>query len=435
MKKTLTFLTLLLSITFTFAQSNTRLSYQSVVRNAENQLVVQEEITVQFQLHNHSPLTAAIYTEQHTVTSNQNGLISLVVGEGTGQTGDIDAVTWNDAYICTQYSLAGEILLDTQKITAVPYACYADRVPLSAIEEHLGSTALVTINMLQDSLSQYATHQEVQNDISLLVPRQELADSLSHYIQQGDLDNAVSPLVTRQELADSMSHTVSPEELAAATDTLVGRQELADSLSHYVSEPELTNALQNTLDRDELSDSLSHYATHGELDNAVGQLVSRQELADSMAHTISPEELAAATDTLVGRQELADSLSHYTTHGDLDNAVGQLVSRQEFLDSLQQIANNGELSALIQNLQNQINELQSLQETVDMFTVPSSPSNTFTLSFTPLPNHPVMMFINGVFISTQAISLSGNTLTYRYNYNGNKALAEGDRIQIYYSHN
>lgn len=410
MKRTLTFLTLLLTITFTFAQSNTRLSYQSVVRNAENQLVVQEEITVQFQLHNHSPLTAAIYTEQHTVRSNQNGLISLVVGEGTGQTGDIDAVTWNDAYICTQYSLAGEVVLaDTQKINAVPYACYADRVPLSAIEEHLGSTALVTINMLQDSLSQYATHQEVQNDISLLVTRQELADSmahtvspeelatttdtlvgrqeladsLSHYIQQGDLDNAVSPLVIRQELADSMSHTVSPEELAAATDTLVGRQEFADSLSHYVSEPELTNALQNTLDRDELADSLSHYATHGEL----------------------------------------------------DNAVGQLVSRQEFLDSLQQISNNGDLSALIQNLQNQINELQSLQETVDMFTVPSTPSNTFTLSFTPLPNHPVMMFINGVFISTQAISLSGNTLTYRYNYNGNKALAEGDRIQIYYSHN
>ena len=384
MKKTLTFLTLLLTITFTFAQSNTRLSYQSVVRNTENQLVVQEEITVQFQLHNHSPLTAAIYTEQHTVRSNQNGLISLVVGEGTGQTGDIDAVTWNDAYICTQYSLAGEVVLaDTQKINAVPYACYADRVSLSAIEEHLGSTALVTINMLQDSLSQYATHQEVQNDISLLVPRQELADSLSHNIQQGDLDNAVSPLVTRQELADSMSHTVSPEELAAATDTLVGRQELADSLSHYVSEPELTNALQNTLDRDELADSLSHYATHGEL----------------------------------------------------ENAVGQLVSRQEFLDSLQQISNNGDLSVLIQNLQNQINELQSLQGTVDMFTVPSSPSNTFTLSFTPLPNHPVMMFINGVFISTQAISLSGNTLTYRYNYNGNKALAEGDRIQIYYSHN
>ena len=88
-----------------------------------------------------------------------------------------------------------------------------------------------------------------------------------------------------------------------------------------------------------------------------------------------------------------------------------------------------------QKLQDQINELQALQETVDMFTVPSSPSNTFILSFTPLPNHPVLMFINGVFISTQAFSLSGNTLTYRYNYNGNKALTEGDRIQIYYSHN
>lgn len=384
MKKILTLLTLLFAITYICAQSPARLSYQSVVRNSENQLVVQEEIIVQFQLHNHSPLAPAVYSEQHTVTSNQNGLISLIIGEGTGQIGDLGAVTWNDAYICTQYSLAGEVMLaDTQKITAVPYACYADKVPLSAIEEHLGSTQLVTINMLQDSLSQYTTHQEMQNNISLLV--------------------------SRQELADSMAHTVSQEELYNATDTLVGRQELADSLSHYIQQ--------------------------GDLDNAVGMLVTRQELADSMAHTVSPEELSSAIDTLVGRQELADSLSHYIQQGDLDNAVGMLVTRQEFLDSLQQIFNHGNLTTLIQNLQDQINELQALQETVDMFTVPSSPSNTFTLSFTPLPNHPVLMFINGVFINTQAFTLSGNTLTYRYNYNGNKALAEGDRIQIYYSHN
>ena len=384
MKKILTLLTLLFAITYICAQSPARLSYQSVVRNSENQLVVQEEIIVQFQLHNHSPLAPAVYSEQHTVTSNQNGLISLIIGEGTGQIGDLGAVTWNDAYICTQYSLAGEVMLaDTQKITAVPYACYADKVPLSAIEEHLGSTQLVTINMLQDSLSQYTTHQELQNNISLLV--------------------------SRQELADSMAHTVSPEELSSAIDTLVGRQELADSLSHYIQQ--------------------------GDLDNAVGMLVTRQELADSMAHTVSPEELSSAIDTLVGRQELADSLSHYIQQGDLDDAVGLLVTRQEFLDSLQQIFNHGNLTTLIQNLQDQINELQALQETVDMFTVPSSPSNTFTLSFTPLPNHPVLMFINGVFINTQAFTLSGNTLTYRYNYNGNKALAEGDRIQIYYSHN
>ena len=332
MKKILSLLTLLFAVTFIHAQSHARLSYQSVVRNPENQLVVQEEITVQFQLHNHTPSDPAVYAEQHTVTSNQNGLISLTIGEGTGQTGNIDAVTWNDAYICTQYSLAGELMLaDTQKITAVPYACYAEKIPLSAIEEHLGSTQLVTINMLQDSLSQYTTHQELQNNIILLVPR--------------------------------------------------------------------------------------------------------QELADSMAHTVSPEELASTIDTLVGRQELADSLSHYIQQGELDDAVGLLVTRQEFLDSLQQIANHSDLATLIQNMQNQINELQALQETVDMFTVPSSPSNTFTLSFTPLPNHPVLMFINGVFISTQAFSLSGNTLTYRYNYNGNKALTEGDRIQIYYSHN
>ena len=41
MKKTLTLLTLLFAVTFIYAQSHARLSYQSVVRNTENQLVVQ----------------------------------------------------------------------------------------------------------------------------------------------------------------------------------------------------------------------------------------------------------------------------------------------------------------------------------------------------------------------------------------------------------
>jgi len=332
MKKILAFLTLILSAALLFAQSDVRLSYQSVVRNNDNQLLVNEEMVIIFHLHNHSPYTTPIFAEQHTTRSNQNGLISVLIGGGTGQSGTLEEVTWSDSYLCTQYILEGSVVMvDTQKISAVPYACYADKIPLSAIEEHLGSTQLVTINMLQDSLLQYTTHQELQNNISLLA--------------------------------------------------------------------------------------------------------TRQELTDSMAHTVSPEELSAAIDTLVGRQELADSLSHYVQQGDLDNAVGLLVTRQEFLDSLQQIANHGDLPSLIQNLQNQINELQAQREIVEMFTVPSSPSNSFTLSHTPLPNHPVLMFINGVFISTQAISISGNTLTYRYNYNGNKALAEGDRIQIYYSHN
>lgn len=319
MKKYLILLSLLLASAWLTAQNSTKITYQAVVRNLNNQLVVQEDLTITFHLHNHSPLAPATYTEQHIARSNQNGLVSLIIGEGTHQTGDLENVEWNDVYICTQYELEGEtVLADTQKINGVPYAYYAEKVPLSAIEEHLGSTSFVTINMLQDSLSQYIKGDDLQNSLSLYVPRNELTDSLNHYVPHN---------------------------------------------------------------------------------------------------------------------ELSDSLSHYARHGEWNSSLGQLVPRQEFLDSLAQITNNQGLAAMIQNLQNQIDELQSVRETIDLFTISSTPSNTFTLSYPPLSNHPVMMFINGVFISSQAVSISGATLTYRSNYNGNKQLTEGDRIQIYYSHN
>ena len=345
MKKYLILLSLLIASAWLTAQNSIKISYQAVVRNLNNQLVVQEDLTITFHLHNHSPLAPATYTEQHIARSNQNGLVSLIIGEGTHQTGDLENVEWNDAYICTQYELEGEtVLADTQKINGVPYAYYAEKVPLSAIEEHLGSTSFVTINMLQDSLSQYIKGDDLQNSLSLYVPRNELADSLNHFVP---------------------------------------REELTDSLNHFVP-------------RNELTDSLNHYVPHN---------------------------------------ELSDSLSHYARHGEWNSSLGQLVPRQEFLDSLAQITNNQGLAAMIQNLQNQIDELQSVRETIDLFTISSTPSNTFTLSYPPLSNHPVMMFINGVFISSQAVSISGATLTYRSNYNGNKQLTEGDRIQIYYSHN
>ncbi len=98
MKKILTFLTLmLLTLTTLFAQSNDKISYQAVIRNSANQLVVNSEVNVTISVAN-SQGGSAVYTETHTVTTNENGLMSLLVGEGTLVSGSWSDIDWSSAY-------------------------------------------------------------------------------------------------------------------------------------------------------------------------------------------------------------------------------------------------------------------------------------------------------------------------------------------------
>lgn len=275
------------------AQNPPKFSYQAVVRNAENELVTNSPMTVDISIFNHQDFVEEIYTETHYVTSNPNGLISLLIGEGNNPEGDLLQVEWDDAQIRTRISIGTYTVTDTKPITAVPYAYFAERVPLSAIEEHLGSTDLVTEPDLMDWLDRFATK-----------------DTLAYYLLAGDIQDSL--------------------------------QNMKDSL---------------------------------------------REMKDSL-------------------HALRDSLSNLIRQPNLTNQVNQLSE--------------------------QISTLQNQSSTVDEYIVSSIPSNTYNLSHIPNPNHVILLYINGVFISTRAVSISGQTLTYRPTYNGNKQLVTGDRIQIYY---
>ena len=91
--------------------------------------------------------------EEHRVVSHHNGLIPFLIGQGDHKVGDKGAVVWETANIRTDVKIQGEaILSDRKRASAAPFAYYAERIPLQVIEEHLGSTSLVTQSALEDSL-------------------------------------------------------------------------------------------------------------------------------------------------------------------------------------------------------------------------------------------------------------------------------------------
>ena len=169
-------------LSLTVAQTAPKFSYQAVVRNVSNELVANDSVSVRIQFYNHEVSGNAVYSESHHVTSNRNGLISLLVGEGEDPVGDLLQVTWSDALVRTEITLrGGYIVSDVKPVTAVPMAFYAEQIPLQAIEEHLGSTNLVSADALRDTLAHYVTTSGLTDTLASYVTRPELSDSLSRY--------------------------------------------------------------------------------------------------------------------------------------------------------------------------------------------------------------------------------------------------------------
>jgi len=131
MKKILfTFFTLILTLTAVFAQAPQKFSYQAVVRNANNQLMVNTNVGVRVSVMQGSIFGASEYVETHNVLTNANGLLTLEVGDGTALQGSMSDINWGNGpyFLKTEMDPNGGTnysITSTQQLLSVPYALYA----------------------------------------------------------------------------------------------------------------------------------------------------------------------------------------------------------------------------------------------------------------------------------------------------------------------
>ncbi len=127
----LTTLFFLLSITaFLTAQTPQRMSYQSVLRDAQNRLVTNRTVGVQISILQNSSTGPAVYVEQQTATTNAHGLVTVVIGTGHVIEGSLATIQWENGtyYIRTQIDLNGGsnyTYTNTNQVLTVPYAFHA----------------------------------------------------------------------------------------------------------------------------------------------------------------------------------------------------------------------------------------------------------------------------------------------------------------------
>lgn len=112
-----------------FAQVPQMMSYQAVVRGSDNNLVVNQQISMRVSILQESADGEAVYTETHSATTNANGLVSIEIGNGTSND-DFSAINWANGpyFVKTETDVNGGEnyeIVGVSQLLSVPYAMYA----------------------------------------------------------------------------------------------------------------------------------------------------------------------------------------------------------------------------------------------------------------------------------------------------------------------
>jgi hypothetical protein len=106
--------------------------YQAVVRNANGQVAANAAATIKFTLHQNTTDGAVEYQETHALTTNAQGLVSAVIGQGTAVQGTFGGINWSNTtkFLQVEVDLGnGYVDLGTQQLMSVPFALYAANGP------------------------------------------------------------------------------------------------------------------------------------------------------------------------------------------------------------------------------------------------------------------------------------------------------------------
>jgi len=125
-------LMLMLFVSSIKAQTPQKFNYQAIIRDANNQILANHTLGLQFSILSGSETGAVVYSERQQVTTLSNGLVTLAIGDGTVVSGQMDNIDWGaDSYflsVAIDLNNSGTYAsLGVSQLLTVPYAMYAQK--------------------------------------------------------------------------------------------------------------------------------------------------------------------------------------------------------------------------------------------------------------------------------------------------------------------
>jgi hypothetical protein len=132
MKRTLSTLLSVLFCAITFAQSVPQgINYQAVARDANGAVLMNQTLTIQFSVISDITTSAVSWQETHTVSTNDYGLYTAIIGQGTatnvGSSASFDVIDWGASNHLLKVEVdygGGLVDMGTTQLMSVPYSLH-----------------------------------------------------------------------------------------------------------------------------------------------------------------------------------------------------------------------------------------------------------------------------------------------------------------------
>jgi formylglycine-generating enzyme required for sulfatase activity len=119
-----------------FAQAPQKFSYQSIIRNAGNLLVANQNVGIKISILQGTATGSTVYAETHSPLTNANGLATLEIGGGIVLSGNFASINWANGpfFVKTETDPNGGsnyTITNTTQLLSVPYALHANNTSSS----------------------------------------------------------------------------------------------------------------------------------------------------------------------------------------------------------------------------------------------------------------------------------------------------------------
>ncbi len=274
------------------------ISFQGLARNAAGEVLVSQKISLRLSILLDSESGTVAYTETRQVTTNPQGIFSLVVGDDKALTKstNFSAINWTPApkFIKVEMDPNGGtsyVAMGTSRLQAVPFAFYAYGVDAANVKGVLpvasGGTGATSISDLKTSLG-------------------------LDQVNNSALDSKVDK-VAGKGLSTNDYTTAEKTKLGAITGTNTGDQDLSSfatttQLAAKANSSDVTTSLATKANASDVTTSLATKANASDVTTSLATKVDKvtgKELSTNDYTTAEKTKLAAITGTNTGDQDLS----------------------------------------------------------------------------------------------------------------------------------
>jgi len=181
------------------AQVPQLINYQAVIRDAAGQVIQNQNVSLRLSIHEKYSVGINVYQEEHTLRTNDFGLVNIHIGNGVNKIGLLKDVKWgNDVHVLkvsldqnggTTYDVMGY-----SQLVSVPYALYAANVSYA---DTSASNELQLLSFANDTLY-------LSNGNSIYLPNTNYSKNISDLNDSIMVVNSKLVGVTQQIKSDSI---------------------------------------------------------------------------------------------------------------------------------------------------------------------------------------------------------------------------------------